>query len=107
MCGVAEATSGDRRPAVPDRRLYSTKEAAYALNVSYSWLKHQVSSGKVVHTRLGRTVRFTDEQIDALVADPATFTGAAGAQVQNVIAQVNAVLAAHAGAAAYVPPPIL
>jgi adenylosuccinate lyase len=52
-------------------------------------------------------LRLTREQIDALVADPATFTGAAGAQVQNVIAQVNAVLAAHPGAAAYVPPPIL
>jgi adenylosuccinate lyase len=52
-------------------------------------------------------LRLTREQIDALVADPATFTGAAGAQVQNVIAQVNAVLAAHPEAAAYVPPPIL
>src|SRR3954470_5932870 len=45
--------------------------------------------------------------IDALVADRAAFVGAAPAQVHNVIAQVNAVLAAHPRAAAYVPPPIL
>jgi adenylosuccinate lyase len=52
-------------------------------------------------------LRLTREEIDALVADPATFTGAAPAQVRNVIAQVDAVLAAHPRAAAYVPPPIL
>jgi adenylosuccinate lyase len=52
-------------------------------------------------------LRLTREEIDALVADPATFTGAAAAQVQTVIGQVNAVLAAHPRAAAYVPPPIL
>jgi len=52
-------------------------------------------------------LRLTRAEIDALVADPASFTGAASAQTRAVIAQVNDVLAAHPAAAAYVPPPIL
>ena len=52
-------------------------------------------------------LRLTRAEIDALVADPASFTGAASAQVRAVIAQVNDVVAAHPAAAAYVPPPIL
>jgi adenylosuccinate lyase len=52
-------------------------------------------------------LRLTRAEIDALVADPASFTGAASAQIRAVIAQVNDVLAAYPAAAAYVPPPIL
>ncbi|HEX4699917.1 MAG TPA: adenylosuccinate lyase [Actinomycetes bacterium] len=46
-------------------------------------------------------------QLDALVADPATFTGAAEAQVRAVVAQVAEVVRRHPDAAAYQPPPIL
>ena len=46
-------------------------------------------------------------QLDALVADPESFTGAAGAQVSAVVAQVKAVVARHPGAASYTPGPIL
>jgi adenylosuccinate lyase len=52
-------------------------------------------------------LRLTRAEIDALVADPASFAGAASGQVRAVIAQVNEVLAAYPAAAAYVPPPIL
>jgi adenylosuccinate lyase len=47
------------------------------------------------------------EQIDALVAEPIAFTGAATAQVTDVIARVDAVIAANPEAAAYSPGAIL
>jgi adenylosuccinate lyase len=46
-------------------------------------------------------------EIDALVADRATFVGAAPAQVAAVVAAVEAVVSAHPAAAAYAPDPIL
>ncbi|NEN80609.1 adenylosuccinate lyase [Nocardioides zeae] len=49
----------------------------------------------------------TREQIDALVADPIEFTGAARAQVQAVVAAVETLAAAHPEAAAYAPGEIL
>jgi adenylosuccinate lyase len=49
----------------------------------------------------------TREQIDSLVADPITFTGAAVAQTQAVCRQVAEVVARHPEAAAYVPGAIL
>jgi adenylosuccinate lyase len=47
------------------------------------------------------------EQIDALVAEPIAFTGAATAQVADVVARVDAVVAADPEAAAYAPGAIL
>lgn len=46
-------------------------------------------------------------EIDALVADPAAFTGAAGSQVDAVVAAVDAVVSRHPEAAGYTPDPIL
>jgi adenylosuccinate lyase len=43
----------------------------------------------------------------AVVADPLGFTGAAGAQVQGFVTEVEAIAARHPEAAAYTPPPIL
>jgi adenylosuccinate lyase len=45
--------------------------------------------------------------LDGLVADPGSFTGAAGAQVASVVQRVEALVARHPGAAAYAPAPIL
>jgi adenylosuccinate lyase len=47
------------------------------------------------------------DQLDALVAEPITFTGAAVAQVQDVVRRVEAVCARYPGAAAYSPADIL
>jgi adenylosuccinate lyase len=47
------------------------------------------------------------EQIEALVADPIGFTGAAVAQVQSVVRRIEEVAAADPAAAAYVPGAIL
>ncbi|MDT9593470.1 adenylosuccinate lyase [Nocardioides zeae] len=49
----------------------------------------------------------TRPQIDALVADPIEFTGAARAQVAAVVAQVERLVEEHPAAAAYVPGDIL
>ena len=46
-------------------------------------------------------------QLDALLADPLAFTGAAGAQVAQVVRGVEDVVRRHPGAAAYAPAPIL
>jgi adenylosuccinate lyase len=47
------------------------------------------------------------EELHALVADPATFTGAASAQVRTVVDRVTHVVDAHPAAAAYRPDAIL
>lgn len=47
------------------------------------------------------------EEIDALVADPIDFTGAARAQVRSVVQQVEELVARHPDAAAYTPGAIL
>jgi adenylosuccinate lyase len=52
-------------------------------------------------------LKLTRAEIDALVADPAAFAGAAPAQVRAVAARVAQVVAEHPAAAAYAPAPIL
>ena len=47
------------------------------------------------------------EQLDALVDEPLSFTGAAGAQVAAVVARVGDVVRRHPVAAGYTPAPIL
>jgi adenylosuccinate lyase len=54
--------------------------------------------------RLGGLTR---AEIEALVADPASFVGAASTQVAAVVERVAAVVAEHPEAARYVPPQIL
>jgi len=49
----------------------------------------------------------TRAEIDALIADRSSFTGAASAQVRAVADRVAAVVAAHPEAAAYEPATIL
>jgi excisionase family DNA binding protein len=48
-------------------RLMTTEEAADLLNVSYSWLKKAAQRGDVPCTRIGRTVRFADTHVQAIV----------------------------------------
>jgi adenylosuccinate lyase len=53
--------------------------------------------------RLGLTAA----ELDGLLAEPLSFTGAARAQVAAVVAQVEKVLATDPAAASYTPEPIL
>jgi len=48
--------------------LMTTIEAASRLHVSPSWLKKQAAAGQVPHVRLGRSVRFTTDNVDAIIA---------------------------------------
>ncbi|MQA78152.1 MAG: adenylosuccinate lyase [Streptosporangiales bacterium] len=52
-------------------------------------------------------LRLDRADLDALVAEPLAFTGAAGAQIRAVVARVEQVTRAHPKAAAYDPEPIL
>ena len=81
------------------------KEAAVgtALAMRAGQADNDVFAKLAADERLG----LTREQIDALVADPIEFTGAAVAQTRAVVARVEALAAAHPAAAAYVPGAIL
>jgi adenylosuccinate lyase len=72
-------------------------------------MREQGAEGNDLFDRLAADPRLslTATDLAALVADPATFTGAAAAQVAEIVRQVEAVAAAHPQAAAYAPAPIL
>ncbi len=65
--------------------------------------------GNDLFARLAGDARLglTREQLDALVDEPLSFTGAAGAQVAAVVARVDDVVRRHPAAAGYTPAPIL
>lgn len=42
--------------------------AAQALGISEPWLKKETQAGRVPCVRLGRAVRFSEENLDAIVA---------------------------------------
>jgi len=81
------------------------KEAAVgtALAMRAGQVDNDVFAKLVAAERLA----LTRDQIDALVADPIEFTGAAVAQTRAVVARIEALAARHPGAAAYVPGSIL
>jgi len=57
--------------AMTSERLMTTQEAADLLNVSYDWLKKATQKRTVPHTRMGRSVRFSQAQIDDIIANGA------------------------------------
>jgi adenylosuccinate lyase len=81
------------------------KEAAVgtALAMRQGQAENDVFAKLAADDRLGLTA----EQLQTLVAEPITFTGAAVAQTQQVCRQVEAVVRANPAAAAYVPGAIL
>ncbi|GGU25984.1 adenylosuccinate lyase [Nocardioides albus] len=81
------------------------KEAAVgtALSMRKGQAENDVFAKLGADSRLG----LTEEQIQSLVAEPIEFTGAAVAQVQEVVRRVEAVIARHPEAAAYAPGEIL
>lgn len=48
--------------------LLTLEQAARLLAVPTSWLKQRVSAREIACTRLGRHIRFTRDQVDALIA---------------------------------------
>ena len=81
------------------------KEAAVgvALDMRKGAAENDVLARLAADDRLG----LTRDQLDSLLAEPITFTGAAVAQVQEVVRRVAEVTARHPEAAAYSPGAIL
>jgi adenylosuccinate lyase len=81
------------------------KEAAVgvALDMRRGQADNDVFARLAADKRLGLTA----EQLDSLVADPLTFTGAASEQVQAVARRVDEVVKSHPDAATYTPGAIL
>jgi adenylosuccinate lyase len=69
----------------------------------------QEGAGNRLLDRLAEDGRFPlgREELDALLADRITFTGAAADQVAAVVGRIDAIVAAHPEAAAYSPGSIL
>ena len=81
------------------------KEAA--VGTALAMRKGQVDNDVFAKLAADERLGLTREQIDALVADPIEFTGAAVAQVGEVVRRVETVVAQHPEAAAYAPGDIL
>jgi excisionase family DNA binding protein len=54
--------------AMAEVLVYDYDGAALALGVSTSFLRKQVMAGRIMHNKLGRSVRFTRAHLDAYLA---------------------------------------
>lgn len=61
-------------------RLLGVPEAAVALGVTESYLRRGAAARSIPHTRLGRLVKFSDADLDAIVA---------AGQVRPVVSQLR------------------
>ena len=52
--------------------LYKVQEAAAKLNLSPSWLYERTRTNAIPFRRLGKYIRFTDEDLEAIIANGAT-----------------------------------
>ena len=52
-----------------DGYLFTYEQVAERLGVSVVWLRRQVSARRVPYVQLGRSVRFTEAQVQMLIAD--------------------------------------
>lgn len=54
-------------PTSPIPELFSYKEAAEKLGISQATLRRWVSERTIEHTKIGRSVRFTEAQLSAMI----------------------------------------
>ncbi|MCY7374252.1 MAG: adenylosuccinate lyase [Spirochaetaceae bacterium] len=82
------------------------KEHAVAVALA---MREQSAAGNDLMARLAGDARLglSRDALDAIVADPASLTGAAGAQVASVVERVEQLLQRYPDASAYTPAPIL
>jgi excisionase family DNA binding protein len=57
------------RPPVPQQLLFTTVQAAARLQVPASWLRKKTAVGLIPHTRLGRHVRYSEDDLAAIIRD--------------------------------------
>jgi excisionase family DNA binding protein len=50
------------------RKLYTCSEVADLLGVGVDWVRRKTQAREVEHIRLGRNVRFTEQQVEILIA---------------------------------------
>jgi adenylosuccinate lyase len=80
----------------------------HAVAVALGMREHGEQSNDLVARLAGdERLGLTRDRLEALVTDPLTFTGAAGDQVDAVVAQIERIVAEHPSAAAYQPGAIL
>jgi adenylosuccinate lyase len=80
----------------------------HAVAVALRMREHGEQSNDLVARLAGdERLGLTRDRLEALVTDPLTFTGAAGDQVDAVVAQIERIVAEHPSAAAYQPGAIL
>jgi excisionase family DNA binding protein len=56
---------------VSQQLLFTTTQAAALLEVRASWLRKKTAAGLIPHTRLGRHVRFSQDDLAAIIRDGA------------------------------------
>lgn len=55
-----------------DRRLLTPAQVAARLGKGKRWVEDQARAGKIPHRRIGRDIRFTEDDVAAFVASTAT-----------------------------------
>ncbi len=100
---LVEAT---RRGVGREAAYEAIKEHAVAVALA---MREEASAENDLFNRLAADPRLglSRAEIDALVADPSSFAGAASSQVQAVVDRIVAVVALHPDAGSYQPAPIL
>jgi len=98
---MAAVRNGVGREAAHEAIKEATVGTALAMRQGQA--ENDVFAKLAADARLG----LTDAQLASLVAEPITFTGAAVAQVQEVVRKIEDVAKQHPDAAAYAPAPIL
>ena len=81
----------------------------HAVAVALAMREQGGAGGEALLDRLASDARLglTRDELDGLMADRLSFTGAAGEQVARVVERIGKVVAAHPEAAAYAPRPML
>lgn len=67
----ARPGSGARNDPVAHQLLYTTAQAAARLQVPASWLRKKSAAGLIPRTRLGRHIRFSEEDLASIIRDGA------------------------------------
>ena len=67
-----QSTAGSANGSSASKRLYTVQEAAAKLNLPSSWLYERTRKNEIPFRRFGKYIRFTDEDLEAIIACGAT-----------------------------------
>lgn len=66
--GPSLASFDHQGAGAAQRKLYTCSEVANLLGVGVDWVRRKTQAREVEHIRLGRNVRFTEQQVEILIA---------------------------------------